>query len=291
MSWRSARFSCSIRDINPMDSIKSPLVSIITVVLNDRAGLMRTLESAVKQTYRSVELIVVDGGSTDGTKEVILEHERHITYWSSEPDRGVYDGMNKGILNAKGEFVLFLNGGDCFLDDSSLSALCEGAVDVDLIYGDIVFDKAGKRFDRVYPDTLDFDFFLDSSLPHPGTLIRRSLFLTHGLYDYKIKISADWAKFLDFIAIHGATYRHVNKKISCFFLGGLSSNLTLVKEERNAYLESHYGFFYHKFLELRQHEKSIKSIRSSRLLKLMSLMLPKKIQEIIDQPGSQHANI
>ena len=89
-------------------------LSIITVNFNDSEGLERTIRSVISQTFRDFEFIVIDGGSTDGSVNVIKKYENHINYWVSEHDGGIYAGMNKGLRQAKGEFVNFMNGGDSY---------------------------------------------------------------------------------------------------------------------------------------------------------------------------------
>ena len=91
-------------------------ISIITVNYNDREGLKKTIESVINQTWQDFEFIIIDGGSTDGSREVIEQYKDKIDYWISEPDKGIYNAMNKGIKAASGEFLLFLNSGDRLID-------------------------------------------------------------------------------------------------------------------------------------------------------------------------------
>ena len=97
--------------------------SIITVNYNNRDGLRATIESVVNQTYRDYEFIVIDGGSTDGSTDVLKEFDDKITYWVSEPDKGIYNGMNKGIAKATGDYLNFMNSGDCFYNEKVLELL------------------------------------------------------------------------------------------------------------------------------------------------------------------------
>ena len=87
-------------------------LSIITINYNNREGLKKTINSVINQTFRDFEYILIDGGSEDGSKEIILQHEAQFSYWRSEKDHGIYNAMNKGILAAKGDYLLFLNSGD-----------------------------------------------------------------------------------------------------------------------------------------------------------------------------------
>lgn len=98
-------------------------VSIITVNFNNAVGLERTIESVVRQPKELYEYIIIDGGSTDGSVEIIKKYEQYVTYWTSEKDNGIYDAMNKGIKEASGDFCNFLNSGDCYHDARVLSNL------------------------------------------------------------------------------------------------------------------------------------------------------------------------
>lgn len=120
-------------------------ISIITIVLNDLSGFCRTADSILNQDYVQLEWIVIDGDSTDGTKESIKKFEKQISYWSSEPDNGPYDAMNKGLAKATGEWVMFINSGDTLAGPAVLSGIFTDEITgVDVIYGDWITDY--KRF-------------------------------------------------------------------------------------------------------------------------------------------------
>ncbi len=103
--------------------MNQPKVSIVTVVYNDAKGLEKTIKSVINQTYKNVEFIIIDGGSTDGTVEIIKKYEDYIDYWVSEEDKGIYDAMNKGIKAATGTWINFMNAGDVFVDCEVLSSI------------------------------------------------------------------------------------------------------------------------------------------------------------------------
>lgn len=114
------------------------LVTIITVVLNEKYGLEKTIQSVINQTCKNIEHIIIDGGSTDGTLDVIKKYQHVIHAWISEPDKGIYDAMNKGIRLANGEWVNFMNAGDVFYDSDTLNSLKKYFLqDSSLIYGDV----------------------------------------------------------------------------------------------------------------------------------------------------------
>ena len=203
----------------------APLLSIVTVNLNDAAGLDRTLRSIGAQTFADREVIVVDGGSSDGSMAVVRAHAAIVTSASSEPDEGVYDAQNKGIRRARGTFCLFLNAGDALASGDALARALAGPPAEDVVYGDVVFEEADGRRRRPerMPDALTLEFLMRTNLPHQATLVRRALFDRLGPYDASLRIAADYEFFLRAIVVHGATTRHVPVPLAIQVLGGLSS--------------------------------------------------------------------
>jgi len=117
-------------------------LSIITVNLNNKSGLQKTIDSVISQTYKDFEWIIIDGGSTDGSKELIEQYSQYITYWISEPDKGIYNAMNKGIVQAKGEYLQFLNSGDALYDKYVLDKILKATnITSDIITGSIFSNK------------------------------------------------------------------------------------------------------------------------------------------------------
>ena len=109
--------------------------SIITVNFNNKEGLRKTIESVIRQSFRDFEYIVIDGGSTDGSADILKEYDAQIDYWVSEPDKGIYNAMNKGIVQAKGEYLNFMNSGDYFYDNQVLQHVADYGYDTDFIVG------------------------------------------------------------------------------------------------------------------------------------------------------------
>ena len=145
-------------------------LSIITVNYNNKAGLQKTIDSVVAQTWRDFEWIIIDGGSTDGSKELIEQYQQHFAFWCSEPDKGVYNAMNKGIDKAQGVYLLFLNSGDVLYDEHVLQNVDDLHLDSDIISGQV------ERMDnhqllRVYDNNILKQLFY-STLNHQGTLLR-----------------------------------------------------------------------------------------------------------------------
>jgi glycosyltransferase involved in cell wall biosynthesis len=213
-----------------------PKFSIITVNLNNAKGLLKTIESVVAQAYRDFEFIIIDGGSNDGSLEIIKQHKSSITNWVSETDNGIYNAMNKGIAKANGEYCLFLNSGDYLTDAYVLLKVSEYLNETDIVYGDIITKNlANKETYEASPDKLDVSHFMTSTLWHPAAFIQRKLFEKFGNYDESYKIAADYAFFVKTIVKYGVTTRHIATPIAVFDLNGLSNNpnyFELILKER-----------------------------------------------------------
>ncbi len=216
----------------------APLLSIVTVNLNDRAGLERTLASVARQTFRDREVIVVDGGSTDGSVDVVRARAADglVTDWVSEKDGGVYDAQNKGTARAHGTYCLYLNAGDALASDDALARFfAAGPAVEDLLYGVVVFEEPdGRRRTEETPE-LTWELLMRTTLPHQSTVIRRSLFERAGPYDTSFRIVADYAFFLKAFVVLGATARHVPVPLAIQVLGGQSSRpeaFPLLRQER-----------------------------------------------------------
>ena len=222
-------------------------LSIITINYNNANGLEKTIRSVINQNYKDFEYIVIDGKSSDGSVEVIEKYASHINYWISEQDAGIYNAMNKGIQQAKGEYLLFINSGDFLAEDADLSKITENITGEDLVYFNLrLFFNTGEIKVKSYPDFLDFKYFSIESLPHPATFIKKQLFLNLGLYDECMKICADWAFFVRAICLGSSTYKHVNESFSVFCLDGMSSdkeNQQRIFAEKLAYIELNFKLY------------------------------------------------
>jgi glycosyltransferase involved in cell wall biosynthesis len=170
--------------------MKQATISVITVVYNGAATLEATLQSIAAQTWQHVEYIIVDGGSTDGTLALIEKYKDHIASWVSEPDKGVYDAMNKGIRMATGDFLYFLGSDDCFHDADVLQAMFgnEPVEAVDILYGDVVSPSYKSRYDGPF----DYAKLLRRNVSHQAAFYRRTLFDRFGNYDLRYRMHADW---------------------------------------------------------------------------------------------------
>ena len=217
-------------------------LSIITINYNNLEGLKRTYDSVVAQTCQDFEWIIIDGGSTDGSKEFIEEHQEHFAYWCSEPDKGIYNAMNKGIAKATGEYLQFLNSGDNLVDYKVIEEFLAFGWDEDFIVGDVLLDGEKTKV-REYPseDILDFDYLRYLEFCHQSSYIKRALFLQYGLYDERIKIISDW-EFSVRAIVNGCTYRHWCRLIVNYYTDGMSSNFEnreVMRRERKQVLSKY----------------------------------------------------
>jgi Glycosyltransferases involved in cell wall biogenesis len=197
-------------------------LSIITINLNNAEGLRKTIESVISQTFTDLEYIVIDGASTDGSLDIIKQYAGRINYWISEADTGIYNAMNKGIKVAKGEYVLFLNSGDWFVDQDVLCDFSSINCNSDIITGNlIILDDSGTTQLHIAPDQeqLSFNTFTRGSLPHQASFIKRTLFDKYGLYDETYKIVSDKDFFIKALIVNNCSYEHIDRVISCFPLG------------------------------------------------------------------------
>lgn len=226
-----------------------PKLSIITINYDNLLGLQKTVFSVVNQTYKDFEYIVIDGGSLDGSEEFLKNQSSNIDYWISEPDKGVYNAMNKGIQKAKGEYLLFLNSGDHFSSSDVLKENCNYLKDYDLVSFDL--ELVGDHRKRIFssPYNLRFYDLYKNTLPHPATFIKKELFEKIGLYDEKLKIVSDWKFFIIALFKHNCSYLKIKKTIAVFYLDGISS-IADFSLEREQVLQEHFKGFILDYKEL-----------------------------------------
>jgi glycosyltransferase involved in cell wall biosynthesis len=172
--------------------------SIITVNYNNKKGLKKTIESVMCQSFRDFEHIIIDGGSTDGSVDVLREYDEHITYWISEKDNGIYNAMNKGIAKSTGEYLNFMNSGDCFYDADVLAKVNSYNSDADFIVGkDYHFnEKKQKGHASVQPPRTTMIHFFIATLDHQSSFIKRTLF-ENSPYDESHRLVSDWIFFTE----------------------------------------------------------------------------------------------
>jgi len=203
--------------------MRTPLISIITVVYNGEKFLEKTIQSVINQSYENIEYIIIDGGSTDRTVEIIKKYEDSIDYWVSEKDGGIYDAMNKGLERANGEFVNFMNGGDEFFDSEVLAKLF---VDLDRCENKSIFGKAVTKYkDKEFVRYESFEFgdclWYESHQPSHQAIFFPKNFYQDERFDTRLKIAADVKYIKRALATCGYCYRDLI--VANFEFGGVST--------------------------------------------------------------------
>jgi glycosyltransferase involved in cell wall biosynthesis len=220
-----------------------PTLSVITVVYNNVRDVERTLLSVLNQTYSAIEYIVVDGASTDGTLDIIKRYKSRISKFISEPDKGIYDAMNKGLQHATGDYVIFMNSGDEFFAADTVSKVFSTAPDADIYYGETEMvneqrESLGQRRHKA-PDNFTWKSFnYGMSVSHQAIYIKHSLAEP---YDFKYQLSAD----IDWIIRAAKKAKKIVKVegyVAKYLVGGMSKakhKQSLL--ERFDIMNRHYG--------------------------------------------------
>lgn len=245
-----------------------PKLSIITINYNDADGLKRTIESVVNQNSSDFEYIIIDGASTDNSKNIIQTFEAKINAWISEPDKGVYEAMNKGIKKAKGDYLLFLNSGDYLYAKNSISSFLEKEFQEDIVIGDLHLKdhfSSTTHNTKIIPENITANYLFFDYIPHPSTFIKRSLFKTIGLYNEHNKIVSDWEFFVKSFLLFNASYTHFKEIVSVFITDGLSANpknQELIKKEKTKILANNFSYLwpdYQSYNKLINTQKAFKN--------------------------------
>jgi putative colanic acid biosynthesis glycosyltransferase len=200
---------------------RMPKVTVVTIVLNAVDVIERTVASVTSQDYPNMEYIVIDGGSSDGTLDLIRNYSYGIARMVSEKDGGIYEAMNKGAGMASGEWILFMNGGDVFVasDVITRTFLAASWQGCDVIYGDGIFCHEGRRVVERAPDRVTLHD--GNGFSHQSTFMRTALQREYG-FDVEERIAADYDLFLRLYKA-GKVFKRVNVVVSEFFTGGFSN--------------------------------------------------------------------
>ena len=228
---------------------RPPIIIVITIVFNDVNGIEKTISSVFSQTYSHKEYIVIDGGSNDGTLEIIEKFEEKIDHWVSEPDKNLYDAMNKGLKFATGDYVLFINSGDEIYHDETLSSVFKSCEYADVYYGETMMtDSSGKELGvrsklstRKLTRNLKADDFLKGMVvSHQSIIVKRSLVPDYDLA-YSCSSDIDWCiKVLKLSRLTVNSHQIISK----FLIGGYSQkNMKKCWLERFKILRGHFGMF------------------------------------------------
>lgn len=228
-------------------------LSIITINYNNRNGLRETIESVISQTNKDFEWVIIDGGSTDGSKELIEQNSKSISYFVSESDTGIYQAMNKGIVASHGEYLLFLNSGDSLFEKDTIENVLPLLSNVDIYVGKI--QSIGKLNETIEEQS---DFSPEGVLnkltftwiPHQASFFKRNVFEKYGIYREDMKIASDWWFYFCTLVLGKASIASLPLTIAKYDTNGIShSHRAQAMEEQekllneNPAISTYYHFY------------------------------------------------
>ncbi|WP_419535981.1 glycosyltransferase family 2 protein [Endozoicomonas sp.] len=224
-------------------------ISIITAVYNNQHTLRSTLESIISQAYKNIEIIIIDGASTDNTINILQEFSEHISVLISEPDNGIYDALNKGIALATGDVIGFMHSDDLFFDHSSLLRIKDSFDDssIDAVYGDLIYvEKENTNQIVRYWRSNEFDQNMLSKgwmPPHPTFYMKRRFYEKYGGFDLQYRISADYDSMLRYLLTPDIHVRYIPEVLVRMRVGGISNrslgNMLLKSQEDYQVIKHH----------------------------------------------------
>jgi glycosyltransferase involved in cell wall biosynthesis len=223
-----------------------PKISVITVTYNAQAFMERTIKSVIGQTYTNIEYVIIDGKSKDGTLDIVKQYENHIDILVSEPDKGLYDAMNKGIRYATGDYILFMNAGDCFAAADTLEKAMQGSNNADLVYGLALRIDEATGAERTWhkkappPQKLSYKSFIAGMvICHQCFVVKRTCAEMYDLSTWKIANDIDWS----IRTMKNVKTKHFYNATFCHFLEGGVSDERRWKafRERLDILRKHFG--------------------------------------------------
>ncbi len=217
-----------------------PVISVVTVVRNGEHSLEQTIQSVLQQTYGAIEYIVIDGASTDGTLDIIKKYERKIAYWISEPDKGIYDAMNKGISASSGELINLLNADD-YLEPNAVELVV--AKYLDMRKSAIIYGHAFAVDDRYSVKAPLFSrpaYWLGMTINHQSMFVHRKIYESIGLYDIQYRAAADY-DFLVRSFRNNVPFELVEACIVNYRNSGVSFTSTRHREESNIINKKQFG--------------------------------------------------
>lgn len=224
-------------------------LSIITINYNNSIGLKKTIESVVSQSCREFEFIVIDGGSQDGSKDIIELHQSKISYWVSEKDKGIYHAMNKGIKVSSGEYILFLNSGDVLLDDiETLNKVLLSLNHKALYYAPIFLSQNGIIKNRAdYPENINEKFAFTNTICQQAVIYHKSLFWDN-FFDEKLKYISDWKMHFSLFK-KKIKFIYLNIPFAIYDLEGLTSKGETKYTSHKERLKTQFSDFFLYFLK------------------------------------------
>ena len=220
-----------------------PLISVVTICYNAKNDLEKTILSVLSQTYQDIEYIIIDGGSTDGTVDIIHKYSERLFYWISEPDKGIYDAMNKGMDRATGSWINFMNAGDTFCDNEVIKNIFgyNDLSDYSVIYGDGYVAKLNQL--QYLKESSMKKVHVQMPFCHQSSFIRK----TRLRFSIDLKIAADYQMIYEYYRMNGiSSFLYISKPISVFDATGISTtnNNLLQKEYGIVYKRTRNAYYY-----------------------------------------------
>ena len=220
-----------------------PLISVVTICYNAKNDLEKTILSVLSQTYQDIEYIIIDGGSTDGTVDIIHKYSERLFYWISEPDKGIYDAMNKGMDRATGSWINFMNAGDTFCDNEVIKNIFgyNDLSDYSVIYGDCYVSKLNQL--QYLKESSMKKVHVQMPFCHQSSFIRK----TRLRFSIDLKIAADYQMIYEYYRMNGiSSFLYISKPISVFDATGISTtnNNLLQKEYGIVYKRTRNAYYY-----------------------------------------------
>ena len=244
-------------------------LSIITINYNNINGLLKTIKSVISQTTKQFEWIIIDGDSTDGSKDLIFEYKDYISFFVSEPDNGIYNAMNKGIKASHGDYLLFLNSGDCLYEDNTINKVLSFLLGKDIYVG--LINTIGKPNESIEEQS-DFspegiiNKLTFTWIPHQASFFKRTIFDNYGFYREDTRIVSDWWFYYKSLVLGKASIAPLPFTIASYDAHGIShTNRKQAISEQNCLLNelpsiSTYYHFYKDNLEI------IKALKYNKLI-------------------------
>ena len=238
LSWRATSVSgllADFWDIGDSKQMPENRISIITASLNAAAHIERAIQSVAAQTYPHIEHVIIDGGSTDGTLQIIERHRDSRGYFVSEPDRGIYSAMNKGIKAATGDVFFFLNADDCLCDEQvveDVTSVFDAAPDLEVVYGNLVWDLSGKMVRKKQPSTITRASLAAATILHQTVFARKHVFDATDGFSERYKVVSDYDWMMKVFIRDGRKYRYYDRDIAVMGTQGLSWTSADWEDER-----------------------------------------------------------
>lgn len=220
---------------------KTCKISIITVCFNSAKTIEATIKSVLEQKTKDIEYIIIDGGSTDNTLDIIKKYEKHLAYWVSEPDKGISDAFNKGIMKSTGEIIGIINADDKYMENATEAALevFDNNPEIGFVFGDLVYIDIDDNIlftQKGDPNYLETILGTMPSIPHPTVFVRKDVYQNYGMFNLFLRTAMDYEFLLRISKMHVRGF-YIPKVMAAMRLGGESDN-NYVNAYREVFLVS-----------------------------------------------------